>query len=66
MFDKVTSLIGTSLTTADLYKFMAEADKVRMLCVMLLLSSDGDIFCISQDGNGKIDYNEFVAMMKQY
>merc|ERR1711953_381022 len=42
---KVTSLIGTSLTTADLYKFMAEADK---------------------DGNGKIDYNEFVAMMKQY
>ena len=65
MFDKVTSLIGTSLTTADLYKFMAEADKVRMLCVMLLLC-DGDILYISQDGNGKIDYNEFVAMMKQY
>merc|ERR1712079_594090 len=42
---KVTSLIGTALTSADLYKFMNEADK---------------------DGNGKIDYEEFVAMMKQY
>ena len=37
MFDKVTSLIGTSLTTADLYKFMAEADKVRMFCVMMVI-----------------------------
>jgi len=42
---KVTSLIGTTLTSADLCKFMSEADK---------------------DGNGKIDYEEFVDMMKQY
>merc|ERR1712029_1282315 len=42
---KVTSLIGTSLSNADLCKFMNEADK---------------------DGNGKIDYEEFVDMMKQY
>lgn len=62
---KVTSLIGTSLTSSDLCKFMAEADKVSTQTI-LLISSIVNQLTKFQDGNGKIDYEEFVAMMKQY
>ena len=62
MCPQVTSLIGTSLSAADLYKFMAEADKVRTAPH----SPHSPLTFLFQDGNGKIDYNEFVAMMKQY
>ena len=59
---KVNSLIGTTLTSEDLYKFMNEADKVKNILIAPFIIL---IFYI-QDGNGKIDYDEFVAMMQQY
>ena len=41
---------------------MAEADKVMTGPPDLTLY----LIFLFQDGNGKIDYNEFVAMMRQY
>jgi len=42
---KVTSMLGTMLTTEELDEFMRDADVVR------------------GDGNGKLDYDEFVKML---
>lgn len=67
---QVTSLIGTSLSNADLCKFMNEADKVELTQCSQFFGFDrklfGQILIFLQDGNGKIDYEEFVDMMKQY
>lgn len=42
---KVTSMLGTMLTSEELDEFMRDADVVR------------------GDGNGKLDYDEFVKML---
>ena len=63
---KVNSLIGTTLTSEDLYKFMNEADKVYRIFWKNVFHLSLMINLNFQDGNGKIDYDEFVAMMQQY
>ena len=58
---KVTAMLGTMLTPEEIEEFMAEADKEYFIVREDFLS----INC-SQDGNGKLDYDEFVKMLLQY
>jgi Ca2+-binding EF-hand superfamily protein len=59
---KVTTMLGASLTKEELEEFMKEADVVRKI------SHENDYYCefCFQDGNGKLDYDEFVKMLLQY
>ena len=41
--EQVTSLIGTALTSADLYKFMNEADKVTLFLTTSLIHNESSI-----------------------
>ena len=54
-------MLGTMLTPEEIEEFMAEADKEYFIVREDILS----INC-SQDGNGKLDYDEFVKMLLQY
>ena len=60
---KVCSMMGTMLTKEELDQFMAEADKVRGLFHGL---GNYYNFYLNQDGNGKLDYDEFVKMLLSY
>ena len=57
----VTKMLGATLTKDEVDEFMREADMVRSHLDIHL--ADRDPF---QDGNGKLDYDEFVKMMLQY
>ena len=57
---KVATMLGTMLTKEELEEFMAEADSV---CCNFILKINIVIYL--QDGNGKLDYDEFVKMMLQ-
>ena len=60
-------MLGNMLTKDEVEDFMREADVVRFINYQLktfrILQFS---FVISQDGNGKLDYDEFVKMMLMY
>ena len=58
---KVTSMLGTMLTKEEVEEFMAEADLVERILWKRVL-----IWFLLQDGNGELDYDEFVKMLMQY
>ena len=58
---KVASMLGTMLSKEELDEFMAEADAVCITCKMYFFP-----LFYPQDGNGKLDYDEFVKMLLQY
>ena len=60
----VATMLGSMLTKEEVEEFMKEADVVSP---RLHAFKEPVIFnkCI-QDGNGKLDYDEFVKMMLQY
>ena len=58
---QVTGMLGTMLTKEELEEFMREADVVssKTFCKNITYV----IICIWKDGNGKLDYDEFVKML---
>ena len=57
----MTMLLGTMLTKEELDDFMAEADAV---CNITSVNTSLFIFLKTfQDGNGKLDYDEFVKIL---
>ena len=58
-------MLGSGLSNEDMDEFMREADVVRELCCTSLMTHWKMLFYF-QDGNGKLDYDEFVKMMLKY
>ena len=58
----VTTMLGTMLTKEEVAEFMAEADVVRKIYLKNKFSK----IPFFQDGNGKLDYDEFVKIMVKY
>ena len=55
-------MLGTTLDKEEVEEFMREAD-----VVIKGIEKKGNIsYFLSQDGNGKLDYDEFVKMMLMY
>ena len=54
------TMLGTILSKEEVDDFMVEADVVRHDLIICITSA------LVQDGNGKLDYEEFVNMMQQY
>ena len=61
---KVTVMLGTMLTKEEVEEFMAEADTVED--TQTGYTAYEIITMVFQDGNGKLDYDEFVKMLLQY
>ena len=61
---KVTVMLGTMLTKEEVEEFMAEADTVEDTHAGY--TAYEIITMVFQDGNGKLDYDEFVKMLLQY
>ena len=57
-------MLGATLSPEELEEFMQEAYLVRIMMMLRIFT------CFSlnffQDGNGKLDYDEFVKMLLQY
>ena len=58
----MVSGVGGVFSRDEMEEFMIEADKV----IDQLHIIQQDIAFVLQDGNGKIDYEEFIKMLKQY
>ena len=56
-------MLGTTLTKDEVEEFMREADVVRSSSMISLRTV---MIVLLQDGNGKLDYDEFVKMMLMY
>ena len=56
-------MLGTTLTKDEVEEFMREADVVRSSS---MISLSTEMIVLLQDGNGKLDYDEFVKMMLMY
>ena len=54
------TMLGTILSKEEVDDFMLEADVVRQNLKRCITS------ILVQDGNGQLDYEEFVNMMQQY
>ena len=59
MFAMVSG-VGGVFSRDEMEEFMIEADKVIDHCKSF------HRIIVLQDGNGKIDYEEFIKMLKQY
>ena len=60
---KVATMLGTMLTKEEVEDFMAEADMVSLS--VMVISTVLKYLSNIQDGNGQLDYDEFVKMLLQ-
>ena len=58
---QVANMLGATLTRDEVEEFMSEADVVSIQKII-----SHHLLSLLQDGNGKLDYDEFVKMMLQY
>ena len=73
MFAMVGVGDGGVFSRDEMEEFMEEADRVSVKCCvcvtkLIIVTGYTVIYYIYffQDGNGKLDYNEFIKMLKQY